>query len=94
MLLLVPSTKVGVDGRGCVTGACDRTRSWSEFAEGCMTGLGTRGFQGVQLDLELERVCQVVWSLKAEDRRLNSRRSGFESRRLDLVSIGFEFLSV
>src|SRR5882724_7169175 len=59
-----------------------------------MTGLGTRGCQGVRLDLELERVCQVVRSLKAEDRRLNSRRSEFECRRLDLVSIGSEFVSV
>ena len=50
-----------------MTGACDRTQSWSEFAEGCMTGLGTRGCQGVRLDLELERVCQVVRSLSAED---------------------------
>src|SRR5882724_825606 len=94
VLLLVPRIKAGVDGRGCVTGACDRTRSWSEFAKGCMTGLGTRGCQGVRLDLELERVCQVVRSLKAEDRRFNSRRLEFECRRLDLVSIGSEFLSV
>src|SRR5882724_2332759 len=59
-----------------------------------MTGLGTRGCQGVQLGLELDRVCQVVRSLKAEDWRLNSRRSEFEYRRLDLVSIGSEFVSV
>jgi len=25
-----------------VTRVYDRTRNWSEFAEGCMTGLGTR----------------------------------------------------
>ena len=70
-----------------MTGVCDRTRSWSEFAKGCMTGLGTMGCQGVQLDLELDRVCQVV-------RSLNSQRSEFECRRLDLVSIGLEFVSV
>jgi len=45
------------------------------------------GCQGVQLDLELDRVCQVV-------RSLNSQRSEFECRRLDLVSIGLEFVSV
>src|SRR5882724_3837498 len=59
-----------------------------------MTGLGTRGCQGVRLDLELDRVCQVVRSLKAKYWRLNSRRSEFECRRLDLVSIGSEFVSV
>jgi len=81
VLLLVPSTKVGVDGQGCVTtgvtkaltGACDRTWSWLEFAEGCMTGLGTRGCQGVWLDSELDRVCQVVRSLKTEDQRLKAK---------------------
>ena len=33
----------------------------------------------------------MVQSLKAEDRRLNSRISEFEFPRLDLVSIGSEF---
>src|SRR5882724_6019419 len=47
VLLLVPRIKAGVDGRGCVTMGCDRTWSRSEFAKGCMTGLGTRGCQGV-----------------------------------------------
>ena len=81
VLLLVPSTKVGMDTQGCVTRACDRTQNWSEFAERCMTGLGTRVCQGVWLDSELARVCQEVWSLKAKDQSLSALVQSFVSYR-------------
>jgi len=43
---------------GALTRVYDRTRNWSEFAEGGMTGLGTRVCQGgVTSDPELP-VCQ------------------------------------
>ena len=37
-----PRGAMGVCDRVCDKGMCDRTRDWSEFAKGCMTGLGTK----------------------------------------------------
>jgi len=57
----------------CDKGMCDRMWDWSEFAEGCMTRLGTRVCQGVWLDSELGRVCPGVQSLTAKVQSLKAK---------------------